>query len=79
MEDVGISLPEDIITYNLLCQLHSSLDNIKKSITHSKNSKDIKPEALLDHLEIHLNELKVASAGKTESITATMFTKEDPW
>jgi hypothetical protein len=78
MEDVGISLPADILTYDLLRRLPSSLDNIKQSINHSKNGEDIKPEALLDHLEIHMNKLKVLAANKTESITATMFTKEDP-
>jgi transposase InsO family protein len=78
MEDVGIKLPEDIITYDLLRRLPSSLDNIKQSITHSKDGEDIVPQALLDHLEIHLNELKVSHANQSESITATMFTKEDP-
>ncbi|KAA1133298.1 hypothetical protein PGTUg99_021135 [Puccinia graminis f. sp. tritici] len=77
MEDVGIKLPEDIITYDLLRRLPHSLDNIKQSITHSKNGEDIKPESLLDHLEIHLNKLKVSTASKDKLITATMFTKED--
>ena len=77
MEDVGITLPKDIITYDLLQRLPSSLENIKQSINYSKNSEDIKPNALLDHLKIHLNKLKVISAGKIESISATMFTKED--
>jgi hypothetical protein len=78
MEDVGIKLPEDIITYDLLRRLPSSLDNIKHSITHSKNGEDIVPKSLLDHLEIHLNELKVTHANQSEIINATMFTKEDP-
>jgi len=75
MEDVGIHLQEDIITYDLLRRLPSSLDNIKQSITHSRNGEDIKPEILLDHLEIHMNELKVSSTAKSEA--TTMFTKED--
>ncbi|KNZ54007.1 hypothetical protein VP01_3079g2 [Puccinia sorghi] len=77
MEDVGIEMPPDIITYDLLKRLPSSLDNIKQSITHSRNRDDIKPETLLDHLEIHLNELKVSATSKGESIAATMFTSED--
>jgi hypothetical protein len=77
MEDVGIKLPEDIITYDLLRRLPRSLDNIKQSITPSKNGEEIKPKSLLDHLEIHLNKLKVSTANKLESVTATMFTKED--
>ncbi|KNZ46523.1 hypothetical protein VP01_71g16 [Puccinia sorghi] len=76
MEDVGINMEKDIITYDLLRQLPSSLDNIKQSITHSRNGEDIKPEALLDHLEIHLNELKVSSTNKVK--VTSMFTKEDP-
>jgi len=75
MEDVGIKMEEDIVTYDLLRRLPSSLDNIKQAITHSKDAEDIKPDVLLDHLEIHLNELKVSGANKTEAVT--MFTKED--
>ncbi|KAA1103654.1 hypothetical protein PGTUg99_050085 [Puccinia graminis f. sp. tritici] len=78
MEDVGITLPEDIITYDLLRRLPNSLDNIKQTITHSRNGEDIKPQSLLDHLEIHLNELKVSSSSNSESIATSMFTKEDP-
>jgi hypothetical protein len=78
MEDVGITLPKDIITYDLLRRLPASLDNIKQTITHSRNGEDIKPKALLDHLEIHLNELKVSSSSNAESIATSMFTKEDP-
>ncbi|KNZ60244.1 hypothetical protein VP01_158g13 [Puccinia sorghi] len=77
MEDVGIKLDEDIVTYDLLRRLPNSLDNIKQSITHSKNGEDIKPEALLDHLEIHLNELKVSAGSKSETIGTTMFTSEE--
>jgi hypothetical protein len=51
------------------------LDNIKQKITHSKDGEDINPEALIDHLEIHLNELKVSEGDKSESIEATMFTE----
>ncbi|KNZ47793.1 hypothetical protein VP01_6140g1, partial [Puccinia sorghi] len=50
MEDAGINMEKDIITYDLLSHLLSSLDNINQSITHSRNGEDIKPEALLDHL-----------------------------
>ncbi|KNZ51163.1 hypothetical protein VP01_4063g4 [Puccinia sorghi] len=76
MEDVGIHMEEDIVTYDLLRRLPSSLDNIKQAITHSRNgAAEIKPKILLDHLEIHLNELKVSSADKMEA--TTMFTKED--
>ncbi|KNZ52148.1 hypothetical protein VP01_2759g8 [Puccinia sorghi] len=75
MEDVGIKLDPDILTYDLLRRLPSSLDNIKQSITHSKHGEDIKPEILLNHLEIHLNEIQVSSAVNIEA--TTMFTKED--
>ncbi|KNZ50698.1 hypothetical protein VP01_4282g4 [Puccinia sorghi] len=53
-----------------------SLDNIKQSITHSRNGEEIKPDSLLNHLEIHINELKVSSAGSKQEAT-TMYTKED--
>lgn len=77
MMDVGIKMEEDIITYDLLKRLPSSLDNIKQAITHSKDAEDIRPNFLLDHLEIHLNEIKLSgAANKLEAIT--MFTKEDP-
>jgi hypothetical protein len=78
MQDVGVQIPDDILTYNLLCRLPRNLDNIKQKITHSKDGEDIKPESLIDHLEIHINELKVSSARKGHSVGATMFTKEDP-
>ncbi|KNZ55541.1 hypothetical protein VP01_2654g6 [Puccinia sorghi] len=76
MGDVGIKLDEDIITYDLLRRLPASLDNIKQSITHSKNREDIKPETLLDHLEIHLNELKVSAGGNKLEVTS-MYTEKD--
>ncbi|KNZ50711.1 hypothetical protein VP01_4277g3 [Puccinia sorghi] len=70
---VGINMP---LSYNLLNRLPSSMKNIKQTITHSKNSDDIKPKILLDHLEIHLNELKVAATShKLDSVT--MFTESD--
>ena len=78
MQDVGISLPEDIITYELLRRLPSNLEKIKQGITHSKNGEDITPKALLDHLEIHLNESKISSTSKNDLTGTTMFTKEDP-
>ena len=53
------------------------MDNIKQQITHSKDGEDINPETLIDHLEIHLNELKVSAGNKAETIESTMFTKED--
>jgi hypothetical protein len=78
MEDVGVVLPYNILTYDLLCCLPSILDNIKQSITHSKDGEDIKPDTLIDHLEIHLNKQKVTTANTRKSIVTTMFTKEDP-
>ncbi|KNZ53977.1 hypothetical protein VP01_3087g5 [Puccinia sorghi] len=77
MEDVGIKIQEDIITYDLLKQLPRSLDNIKQTITHSRDGEEIKPETLLHHLEIHLNELKVTNASKSKTIVTTMYTNED--
>ncbi|KNZ58722.1 hypothetical protein VP01_1874g4 [Puccinia sorghi] len=77
MEDVGIKMEKEyIITYNLLKRLPASLDIIKQSITHSNNGEDIMPETLLDHLEIHQNELKLsASTSKLEAIT--MYTEKE--
>jgi hypothetical protein len=77
MEDVGIDMPEDILTYDLLRRLPKNLDNIKQKITHSKDGEDIKPEVLIDHLEIHLNELKVSMGNQAENLETAMFTKED--
>ncbi|KNZ51119.1 hypothetical protein VP01_4087g1 [Puccinia sorghi] len=37
LEDVGIKMEEDILTYDLLKRLLFSLDNIKQAITHSKD------------------------------------------
>ncbi|KNZ45021.1 hypothetical protein VP01_8563g1, partial [Puccinia sorghi] len=58
MKDIGIDIPPDIITYDLLKRLPSSFENIKQTITHSRNGEDIKPEILLNPLKIHINELK---------------------
>lgn len=77
MEDVGIKIEDDIITYDLLNRLPSSLDNIKQRITHSPEGNEIKPETLLHHLEIHLNELRVSNSNRGESIAATMYTSKD--
>ncbi|KNZ46650.1 hypothetical protein VP01_7092g1 [Puccinia sorghi] len=77
MEDVGIKTEPNILTYNLLKRLPSSLDKIKQSITHSRNGEEIRPETLLDHLEIHINEIKVSTKSKIESTSTTMFTKEE--
>ncbi|KAI7939341.1 hypothetical protein MJO29_014077 [Puccinia striiformis f. sp. tritici] len=77
MEDVGIELPLEIITYDLIRRLPKSFDNIKQKITHSKDGEDIKPEVLIDHLEIHLNELKLTSGSRSESLESAMFTRED--
>ncbi|KNZ62433.1 hypothetical protein VP01_12706g1, partial [Puccinia sorghi] len=71
MEDVGIKMEEDIITYDLLKRLPASLDNIKQSIPHSKNGEDMKPKMLLDHLEIHLNKLKLSSS--TSKLEAVIY------
>jgi hypothetical protein len=78
MEDVGITMPDDILTYDLIRRLPKSLDTIKQKITHSKDGEDINPEALIDHLEIHLNEMKVTNGSKADTLESTMFTKEDP-
>lgn len=77
MEDVGIEIPEDILTYELLRRVPKNLENIKQKITHSKNGKDINPKTLIKHLEIHINELKFSSGDKAVSIESAMFTKED--
>jgi len=76
MEDVGIVVPQDLLTYDLLRRLPASLNNIKQAITHSKNGEDITPESLLNHLEIHKNDLKLAASSKAESSTISMLTKE---
>ncbi|KAA1094078.1 hypothetical protein PGT21_009077 [Puccinia graminis f. sp. tritici] len=54
MEDFGINMPDNFLTYDLLQQLPKSLENIKQKITHSKEGKDFNPEALINHLEVHL-------------------------
>ncbi|KNZ54905.1 hypothetical protein VP01_281g7 [Puccinia sorghi] len=77
MVDVGINIPEDIITYDLIKRLPSSLDNIKQTITDSCNGEDIKPEKLLNHLEIHLNELKVSTANKGKVVATSMYTSDN--
>jgi hypothetical protein len=70
MEDVGI----DILTYELLRRLPKALETIKQKITHSKDGEEINPKALIDHLKIHLKELKVSKGDKSQSIETTMFT-----
>ena len=75
MEDVVIHMEEDIITYDLLKRLPPNLENIKQNITHSRNREDIKPDVLLDHLEIHMNELKVSLANTNSMEATAMFTK----
>lgn len=75
MEEVGISLQEDILAYDLIHRLPSSLKNIKKAITHARDITKIKPSTVLNHIKIHLNEQKVTS--KNETVSATMFTKEE--
>ncbi|KNZ43741.1 hypothetical protein VP01_9912g2 [Puccinia sorghi] len=77
MEDIGIKMEEDIITYNLLKQLPNSLENIKQRITHSRDGEEIKPDILFNHLEIHLNELKFSASNKSKTIADSMFTNED--
>lgn len=76
MEDVGIKMEDDIVTYDLLKRLPASLDNIKQAITHSKDAEDIKPSTLLDHLEIHMNELKVSASVNKLEVT-TMYTEKN--
>ncbi|KNZ55496.1 hypothetical protein VP01_2661g4 [Puccinia sorghi] len=61
----------------LLWKAIINLENIKQRITHSRNGEEIKPDILFDHLEIHLNELKVSASNKSETIADLMFTNED--
>jgi hypothetical protein len=77
MEDVRISLPKDILTYELLRRLPGSFDTIKQNITHSKNGEDIRPDVLLDHLKIHMNKSKVSAATQGKSVSATMLTAKE--
>ncbi|KNZ46576.1 hypothetical protein VP01_7154g1, partial [Puccinia sorghi] len=72
----SLSLKLGAVLSNSRIHLPASFDNIKQAITHSQKGDDIKPSKLFDHLEIHLNELKVSST-KNGSTGATMFTKED--
>jgi hypothetical protein len=53
------------------------LDNIKQKINHSKDGEVINPKTLINHLEIHLNELKVTAGDKTKTMELAMLTKED--
>lgn len=57
LHKIGIILPVDILTYMILDKLPDSLRNIKQSITHSNVQSEINPDAVLDHLRIHMNEL----------------------
>ncbi|KNZ50595.1 hypothetical protein VP01_4335g1 [Puccinia sorghi] len=77
MVDVGIHIPEDIITDDLIKRLPNSLKNIKQIITHSCDGEDIKPKKLHNHLGIHLNALKVSLATKGEVVATSMYTSDN--
>ncbi|KNZ59315.1 hypothetical protein VP01_175g1 [Puccinia sorghi] len=76
MQGVGIRMDDNIFTYDLLRRLPASIDNIKQTITHSKNGEDIVPQTLLDHLEIHVHKLKVLASNNKPEVT-TMYTKKN--
>ncbi|KAA1079616.1 hypothetical protein PGT21_017518 [Puccinia graminis f. sp. tritici] len=66
--------------YNSFASFIFEPSNIEKfitEITHSKDGEDIKPDVLIDHLEIHLNKLRVSEGSKSASIESAMFTSDD--
>ncbi|KNZ51387.1 hypothetical protein VP01_3973g1 [Puccinia sorghi] len=82
IEKFVTEIEEDIITYDLLNRLPSSLDNIKQRITHSPEGNEIKPETLLHHLEIYLNELRVEDqrcTASTHNPNSKTHTKDKCW
>lgn len=75
LHKIGIILPVDILTYMILDKLPDSLRNIKQSITHSNVQSKINPDAVLDHLRIHMNELRMSNSSPSLSNQiASLFT-----
>lgn len=76
LHKIVIVLPVDILIYMILDKLPDSLKNIKQQITHSNVESEINPDAVLDHLCIHMNELRMNSSSSTPSSSSitTLFT-----
>lgn len=76
LHKIGIVLPPDILAYMILDKLPSTpaLKAIQQSITHSAVESEITPDAVLDHLRIHLNEQKMTSGLSQESSSLSLYT-----
>ncbi|EHS64823.1 uncharacterized protein PGTG_22465 [Puccinia graminis f. sp. tritici CRL 75-36-700-3] len=52
--EIGIDIPQDLITYILLKKLPPSLSNVSQQITHS--DKSLTTDLVLDHLKLYSND-----------------------
>lgn len=73
MEEVGIILPKDIITYDLMRRLPSTLDSVKQRVTNNKEN--ITPEFFLNNMEIYQNEIKISNLDKPSFNSTVLFTQ----
>lgn len=75
LHKICIVLPVDILTYMILDKLLDSMRNIKQQITHSNFQSKINPNAVLDHLRIHMNEKRMNNGTSSGSQQlASLFT-----
>ena len=74
MEEVGISLPDDIITYELMRRLPEKLEKVKSRTTN--NPENINPEFFLNQMEIHLNQIKMEGNLKSSDPVTVMYTQD---
>ncbi|KNZ55464.1 hypothetical protein VP01_2670g5 [Puccinia sorghi] len=71
--EIGIDLPDDILTYLILDKLPPALDNVSERITHS--DKNISPELDLEQLRIYANDcVSMASGSGTKINPISLFT-----
>lgn len=79
MQEIGILLPQDVLAYMILRKLPDSLKVIKQQVTHSKISSEITPDAVLDHLRIHMNEQRLSlSTDDASNLAGTTSLFTDP-
>lgn len=76
LQEIGILLPPDILAYMVLDKLPSTpaLKSIHQSITHSVVELEVNPNAVLDHLRIHLNEQKMLGSQSISNSSLSLFT-----
>lgn len=74
--EIGINLPTDILAYMILDKLPSTpaMQSIHRSITHSAVESEITPDAVLDHLRIHLNKQRMSEKNDAGSSSLSLFT-----